>query len=111
VGDEGTTELRGPTHRQGLDLSVRAHPLEWIYGDLDVTLSQSTYVRNAGNGDAVALAPPLTLTGGVGIAHPAGVGGVVRVRHLSERPATEDRSLVAEGWTPGGRWQIAHIAS
>ncbi len=99
VGDEGTTELRGATHRQGLDLSVRAHPVEWLYADFDATLSQSTYVRNAGNGDAVALAPPLTVAGGVGIDHPVGVGGGVRVRHLSERPATQDGSLVAEGWT------------
>ncbi|MEQ1501209.1 MAG: TonB-dependent receptor [Myxococcota bacterium] len=99
VGDEGTTELRGPTHRQGLDVSLRAHPLDWLYADLDVTLSRSTYVDNAGNGDAVALAPPFTLAGGIGIDHVHGFGGGARVRHLSSRPATEDGSLTAEGFT------------
>lgn len=99
VGDEGTTELRGPTHRHGLDLSMRAHPLDWLYADLDATLSRSTYVGNAGNGDAVALAPPFTLAGGIGIDDLHGFGGGARVRHLSSRPATEDRSLTAEGFT------------
>lgn len=99
VGDAGTTELRGATRRRGLDVSARAHPLAWAYADLDVTLAEATYVQNAGNGDAVALAPPLTLAGGVGVDHPVGAGGGVRLRHLSDRPATEDGALVAEGWT------------
>jgi hypothetical protein len=114
VGDAGTTELRGPTHRQGLDVSLRAHPLEWLYGDLDTTFSQSTYVTNAGNGDAVALAPPFTIAGGIGVDHPSGIGAGARVRHLSERPATEDGSLTAEGWTVMDadaryRWRFAEV--
>jgi hypothetical protein len=114
VGDAGTTDLRGATHRQGLDVSMRAHPLEGVYADLDATFSESTYVRNAGNGDAVALAPPFTLAGGLGVEHPAGVGGGVRARHLSSRPATEDGSLVAEGWTVVDaearvRWRAAEV--
>ncbi len=36
VGDEGTSELSGATHRQGLDGSLRAHPIDWLYADLDV---------------------------------------------------------------------------
>jgi hypothetical protein len=99
VGDEGTTELNGPTHRQGLDMSVRANPVEWLYGDLDATVSKSVYVANAGNGSAVALAPPFTLAGGIGVEHPSGFGGGARLRHLSSRPANDDGSLTADGWT------------
>lgn len=114
VGDEGTTELRGPTHRQGLDVSLRTHPIEWLYGDLDATFSQSTFVSNAGNADAVALAPPFTIAGGVGIDHGSGFAGGARVRHLSPRPATEDGSLTAEGWTVVDadaryRWRFAEL--
>lgn len=110
VGDEGTTELRGPTHRQGVDVSLRAEPLSWLFADADMTLASATYTQNAGNADAVALAPTFTLAGGVGVAHPSGVSGGVRVRSIGDRPATEDGSLVAEGWTIldaelGYRWR------
>jgi len=111
VGDEGTTELRGATHRTGLDGMVRATPLPWLHGDLDVTLASATYTSNAGNGDAVALAPTFTLAGGLGVNHPSGATGGVRVRHIGDRPATESGSLVAEGWTvldaeAGYRWRF-----
>lgn len=111
VGDEGTTELNGPTHRYGFEGSVRATPLPWLLIDLDATVTKAAYVGNAGNGDAVALAPPFTLTGGVGIDHPSGVSAGVRVKHLAPRPATEDRTLMAEGWTildaqVGYRWKF-----
>lgn len=111
VGDEGTTELKGETHRQGLDGMVRATPLPWLHGDIDVTLASATYTSNAGNGDAVALAPTFTLAGGLGVNHPSGASGGVRVRHIGDRPATEDGSLVAEGWTvldaeAGYRWRF-----
>ena len=99
VGDEGTTELNGPTHRQGLDASVRANPLSWLQADLDVCVAKATYVDNAGNGGAVALAPTFTLSGGIGIDHPSGVSAGARVRSIGARPATEDGSLTAEGWT------------
>ena len=111
VGDEGTTELRGETHRTGLDGMVRATPLPWLHGDLDVTLASATYTSNAGNGDAVALAPTFTLAGGLGVNHPSGATGGLRVRHIGDRPATESGSLVAEGWTvfdaeAGYRWRF-----
>ncbi|MCB9683361.1 MAG: TonB-dependent receptor [Alphaproteobacteria bacterium] len=111
VGDEGTTELRGATRRYGFEGSLRATPLPWLLLDLDATVTKSAYVGNAGNGDAVALAPPFTLTAGIGIDHPIGVHGGLRVKHLAARPATEDRSLIAEGWTildaeVGYRWRF-----
>jgi hypothetical protein len=111
VGDEGTTELRGATHRQGLDGMVRATILPWLHADLDVTLASATYTTNAGNGDAVALAPTSTLAGGVGVDHPSGITAGARVRSIGDRPATEDGSLTAEGWTvldaeAGYRWRF-----
>ncbi len=99
VGDEGTTEARGATRRQGLEAEARLKVLPWLFADADATLSRATYVQNAGNGDAVALAPTLILAGGVSARHPSGVYGRLGVLHLGDRPATEDRFLVAEGFT------------
>jgi outer membrane receptor protein involved in Fe transport len=99
VGDEGTTEARGATRRQGVEAEARLKVLPWLFADADATLTRATYVRNAGNGDAVALAPTLILAGGVSARHPSGLHGRLGVLHLGDRPATEDRFLVAEGFT------------
>ncbi|MES2645208.1 MAG: TonB-dependent receptor [Myxococcota bacterium] len=114
VGDEGTTELRGETHRQGIDAMLRGSILDWLHVDADVTLAKAVYAGNAGNGDAVALAPTFTLAGGVEIDHPSGASGGARIRHIGDRPATEDGSLVAEGWTvldaeAGYRWRFVQL--
>ncbi len=99
VGDEGTTEARGATRRQGLEAEARLKVLPWLFADADATLTRATYVQNAGNGDAVALAPTLILSGGVSARHPSGLYGRLGVLHLGDRPATEDRFLTAEGFT------------
>lgn len=99
VGDEGTTEGRGATRREGLEAEARLKVLPWLFADADVTVSRATYVQNAGNGDAVALAPTLILSGGMSARHPGGLYGRLGVLHLGDRPATEDRFLTARGFT------------
>ena len=99
VGDEGTTEARGATQRQGLEAEARLRLLPWLFADADLTLTRATYVENAGNGDAVALAPTLILSGGVSARHPSGLYGRLGVLHLGDRPATEDGFITAEGFT------------
>jgi outer membrane receptor protein involved in Fe transport len=99
VGDEGTTEAKGPTRRQGLEAEARLKLLPWLFADADLTLSRATFVENAGNANAVALAPTFILGGGVSARHPSGAYGRLGVLHLGDRPATEDRFLTAEGFT------------
>jgi len=99
VGDEGTTEARGPTRRVGVELGARAKLASWLWADLDATFARAVFVENAGNGNAVALAPTRTLTAGLMGRHPSGVFGTFRVRSIGARPATEDRTLTADGWT------------
>jgi hypothetical protein len=99
VGDEGTTEARGATRRLGLEGEARLRILDWLYADVDATLAKSAYVENAGNGDALALAPSLTLSAGISARHPAGFYGRLSGVHIADRPATEDRFLTAEGFT------------
>lgn len=99
VGDEGTTEARGPTRRIGAELEARVKLAKWIFADADATFTRATFVQNAGNANAVALAPTRTFSAGLGFKHPRGTFGSLRVRSIAARPATEDRALTAEGWT------------
>jgi outer membrane receptor protein involved in Fe transport len=99
VGDEGTTEARGPTRRRGLEVEARWRILQWLFADADLTVSRATFVENAGNANAVALAPTLIAVGGVSARHPSGVYGRLGVVHLGDRAATEDGFLTAEGFT------------
>jgi outer membrane receptor protein involved in Fe transport len=110
VGDEGGTEARGPTRRIGYDAEARFQVLPWLWLDADLTQSDAVYTGNAGNGDAVALAPTTTFAGGVSARHRSGLKGSLRVQSIADRPATEDKSLTAEGFTVvdlglGYRWR------
>lgn len=114
VGDEGVTEPRGETERRGFDLEVRVRILDWLRADADLTLSEAVFTGNAGNSGAVALAPTLTLAGGISARHSSGWTGSLRLQHLADRPATEDESLTAKGFTVvdlglGRRWRNLEV--
>jgi outer membrane receptor protein involved in Fe transport len=112
-GDRGTTEAAGATRRYGLELGGRYRIGNWLFADLDATLTHASYRANTGNGQAVALAPRRTLTAGIGV-RPA-IGdfapfGALRVKSIADRPATEDEAFVAQGFTivdasAGLRWK------
>ncbi|MBK7583172.1 MAG: TonB-dependent receptor [Myxococcales bacterium] len=118
VGDEGTTEASAETRRTGVEIGARAHLWNWFFADLDATFTRAVFVSNAGNGSSVALAPTRTLTAGVGVRPKLGdytPFGALRVKSLADRPATEDESLTAEGYTlidaeAGLRWSFIEAA-
>jgi len=99
VGDEGTTEARGPTRRYGFESEARLKILPWLYADVDATVTHATFTENPGNADAVALAPTFTMAGGLSARHPSGLFGRVGLTHIADRPATEDEFLTAAGFT------------
>jgi outer membrane receptor protein involved in Fe transport len=99
VGDEGTTEARGATERQGIDLEARLRLLSWLWADADVNLARAVYAGNAGNANAVALAPTRTISAGLSADHRSGARAAVRLEHIGDRPASEDRGFTAEGFT------------
>jgi outer membrane receptor protein involved in Fe transport len=99
VGDEGGTEENGASERMGVDLEARVRILPWLWADFDMTKSTSEYVKNAGNGTAVALAPRLTWTGGLSWRHRSGFFGSLRGQHLDDRPADEAGDFTAQGFT------------
>ncbi|MGH1365057.1 MAG: TonB-dependent receptor [Calditrichia bacterium] len=99
IGDAGSTELSDPTVRYGVDMEARANLSTWMWADADVNISEGK-VKNAPDGeDFIALAPRITSTGGLTAVHPSGWEGSLRYRYLDDRPANEDNSVVAEGYT------------
>lgn len=98
-GDDGTTEASGATRRVGLDFEGRAQILSWLYADADVTLSRGRFRDLPAGQNFIPLAPTVTATGGFTVRHPEGYEGSLRVRHIDSRPANQENTIVAHGYT------------
>lgn len=99
VGDAGIVEPSGQTQRQGVELSYRYQILPWLFWSLDANYTLARAVGEPQGANYIPLAPDFTLTSGVSVMHPWGIYGGVYVRHINDRPANEDFSIVAEGYT------------
>jgi outer membrane receptor protein involved in Fe transport len=98
-GDGGTTELSDPTQRLGVDASARLSILPWLWADIDINTAKGK-IKNLPEGqNHIPLAPTLTATGGLSVIRDHGFSGSIRFRHLRDRPANEDNSIVALGHT------------
>ena len=99
VGDAGIVEPSGRSLRMGVDISGRYQLGGSWYADLDATLTRPRQLDVTKAESFIPLAPRLTLSGGVNWILENGLSGSVRMRHLANRPANEDFSLIAEGYT------------
>ena len=99
VGDAGTTEPSDSSKRYGLETTGQLRLGRWVTADAALTLNRAVYRANEGNAGSVALAPTRTFSGGVAVRLPFGTFGALRVRHIGARPATDDGSITAEGFT------------
>jgi outer membrane receptor protein involved in Fe transport len=112
-GDEGTTEPAGATIRYGLDTDAVWAANDWLSVDANVELAHASFVANAGNGNAVALAPKLLGGGGVTF-HRKGTMVALRGRGIGPRPANDAGTLTADGYfivdlvaaQQLGRWRL-----
>ena len=96
-GDAGGTEASDPTRRYGIDVDLSWDAASWLTFDANLAVGRSTFVANAGNGGALALAP--RIMGGAGVAVHRGADFVsLRTRGIGDRPANDDGSLTAEGF-------------
>ena len=98
-GDGGVAELSNPTQRIGIDAEVRLALKPWLWADIDVSAAKATINDLPSGSNFIPLAPTLTATGGISILREKGFSGSFRFRHLSDRPANEDNSIVAIGHT------------
>jgi outer membrane receptor protein involved in Fe transport len=98
VGDEGVVEPGGRTRRQGADLSLRYEATKWLYFDADLNYTHARVRDEASGQDYIPLAPRFTSIGGVTVRKGAWSGSL-RYRHMGDRPANEDASVTARGYT------------
>ena len=98
-GDGGTTELSHPTQRLGFDLGFRFPILGNIWADFDMTASKGTIKELPSGENYIPLAPHLVMSGGISTKREKGLSASLRFRHLGDRPANEDNSVVALGHT------------
>lgn len=94
VGDEGTTEARGPTRRRGMEVAARGQITGPLYFNGSFTWTSPKFR----NGDAIPLAPELTGYGAFILQWPQGLTTQLQGTYLGVRPLTEDRSIKAPSW-------------
>ncbi len=94
VGDEGTTEIRGPSRRRGMELAARGQIIGPLYVNGSLTWTKAEFR----NGDAIPLAPELTAYGAVILQYPKGLTTQLQATYFGVRSLTEDRSFKAPSW-------------
>jgi outer membrane receptor protein involved in Fe transport len=98
VGDEAVVEPGGKTRRLGLDLTARLQLLRHLFVDADFTYSYARATEEPEGAQYIPLAPAYTGTGGISWDKGKGLFGSLRFRHLGDRAANEDNSLIAKGY-------------
>ncbi len=99
VGDAGIVEPSGRTRRQGIELSSRFQPSPQIFFNLDANYTLARSIDEPEGEDYIPLAPDFTMVAGLNINLRSGLFGNLNLRHIANRPANEDNSIVAEGYT------------
>ena len=94
VGDDGTTDIRGPTRRRGVEVAARGQ----VFGPIDVNGSFTWANAEFRNGDAIPNAPELTAYGAVILRYPEGLTTQLQATYFGVRPLVEDRSFKSPSW-------------
>ncbi|PHI20711.1 TonB-dependent receptor [Lewinellaceae bacterium SD302] len=98
VGDAGIVEPSGQTRRQGIDLTARYQINDFLFANGDFTYTHARSVEEPEGENLIPLAPIITASGGLNLVRP-NYRASLRVRHLGDRPANEDDSINAPGYT------------
>lgn len=110
VGDAGIVEPSGKTRRQGFDLSYQYQPFSWVYWNVDANYTHARSIEAPKGQNYIPLAPDFTFVSGLNFIFKSGLYGGLNLRHLGNRPANEDYSITAKGYTVadfniGYRWK------
>ena len=97
AGDAGTTQARGPSHREGLEVGVKVRALDWLTFTGDFTYT--THAELTQTHQAVPLAPVWTARWDLTARLPWGLSTSLEMRYLGDRPADPDRTQTARGYT------------
>jgi outer membrane receptor protein involved in Fe transport len=96
VGDAGTTQVRGPTRRYGLEVGGRGKVIGPLYFNGSFTWTHAEFRET---GQAIPLASEHTAYAAVLLRWPEGLSSQLQMTYLDTRPLTEDRSVKAPSWT------------
>lgn len=99
AGDLAVIDTGGKTRRYGADFSARYEMFKWLYFDIDVNYSHGRSTDQPDGMNFIALAPSFTSIGGVTVKMNKNLSSGLRYRHISDRPANDDNSLTALGYT------------
>lgn len=97
VGDEGIVEASGPTKRLGIDFGIRYQALNWLVASFDANYSHARSSDVPTKESYIPLAPVFTSTGKI-TASKGNMRTSLHYRSISNRPANEDYTLVADGY-------------
>jgi len=113
VGDEGVTEPSGRTRRVGVDLDARWRLLSWLFGEASLNLVRGRLRDEPIGADRIPLAPSRTASLGLVARGTGPLAGAIEVRHLGDRPADEQGTVVATGATIASMslsWRLGRLA-
>lgn len=96
-GDDATTDVRGRSHREGLEFGTKVRLLDWLTFTGDFTYT--THAEFVDTHKAVPLAPVWTARADVTARLPWGLSTSLEMRYLGDRPADESRTQTARGYT------------
>lgn len=83
----------------GADLSARYDVTKWLYLDADINYTHARARDEAVGEDFIPLAARLTSIGGLTVKPMKGLSTGIRYRHMGDRPANENNTVVAKGYT------------
>jgi len=99
VGDAAVVEPSGKTRRYGFDFSGRYQAADWLFLDVDLNYTMPRSREVAEGEDYIPLAPTFTSIGGLTTKFGKGLNASLRYRHISDRPANENNTVTALGYT------------
>lgn len=97
VGDEGTTEARGKSHREGLEVAATISLLDWLTFKGDFTYTSKTEFVDTGL--PIPLAPRWTARAELTARLPWGLSTSAEMRYLGDRVADDFGHHTARGYT------------
>ena len=99
VGDQAILDTSGRTRRYGSDVSARYELNRWVYFDADINYANPQAIDKPAGQNYIPLAPILTSIGGVTFKASKHLTTGLRYRFMADRPANDDYTLVARGYT------------
>jgi hypothetical protein len=97
VGDAGTTEVNGKSHRYGVELTNYYKPAEWLTLDADFAFTSAHFVTTpeGATNSYIPNSVGMVITTGATVVAPNGLFGTLRLRHFGDVPLDESGTFWA----------------